>query len=362
MLFVFFDAIAVAVALLVCCNAEFVGRTLRVMDHPDNERKNHDWPTPLVGGIAIILPLLIWITGVLLAQLIPQIQALYLLLICVPAVAIVGFSDDQTPITPLSRILSLLVALGAAFVINPDLIGSSLNWGSFEPTRFPPWAYCALISLTTVGIVNAVNMADGQNGIVPSMFVIWSLCLAIVGDPLVASAAQVIAFCSAVVLVFNMRGKLFLGDCGSYGVTFALGLLLMLSYAQSRVTIETVTVWFFIPVADCLRLMITRKLEGRSPFAPDTNHFHHRLRSKLGKQYGLFAYIACVGSTSFIATAAPHFALVCIIVLTAIYFSFAWLTVPVSSQAEKTENIDQLAQDPVRKFANVISIARAESP
>ena len=350
-LLIFFDAVAFAGALLICANAQQIGHRLRVMDHPNNERKHHARSTPMVGGMAIIVPQLVWIMGVLSAGINSEIQGLYLLLVCIPVVAIVGFVDDRSPMTPLSRTLFLLLALGAAFVIYPDLIGSSLNWGSFESTGFPSWAYCALITLTTVGIVNAVNMADGQNGLVPSMFVTWSLCLVMVGDPLVASVALVIAMCSAVVLAFNLLGKLFLGDCGSYGVTFALGLLLMLTYVQGRVTIETVIVWFYIPVVDCLRVMITRKLHGHSPVEPDTNHFHHRLRSKLGKRYGLFAYIASVVSTSLIATAVPHLALVCIIVLTAIYFSFAWLTDTISSRAEKADDDERIAQDIERSFA-----------
>jgi UDP-GlcNAc:undecaprenyl-phosphate GlcNAc-1-phosphate transferase len=294
------------------------------MDHPDNERKNHSKATPLVGGIGILLPLLIWLTGALLSGVTGDRQVLSVLMIGAAGVGLVGFADDQAPITPLSRILLVLVFLGVVFLISPGLITQNLNWGSFEPTPLPGWAYCALLAVTTIGIVNAVNMADGQNGVVPSMFVVWSLCLVFVGDGLVSEIAQIVALASVVVLIFNVRGSLFLGDCGSYGVTFVLGLLALMAYAQGRVSVETITVWFFIPVVDCLRLIITRRLQGRSPVAPDNDHFHHRLQSKLGTTYGLVAYIASVGATSFIAALAPQFALVCIIVLTAIYFSFAF--------------------------------------
>jgi UDP-GlcNAc:undecaprenyl-phosphate GlcNAc-1-phosphate transferase len=356
----FLDLIVLVASLLICVNAATIGHRLAVIDHPDHVRKRHGKATPLVGGIAILLPLLLWLVGALVGNAIQQTQTLCMLLVCVSAVGIVGFADDQTPTTPLSRILMLLVVLGAAFVIDPGIIATNLNWGSFDPTPLPVSAYCALIALTTVGIVNAVNMADGQNGLVPSMFFIWAACLALVGDTLVAAASGVIALTSLVVLIFNLRGKLFLGDCGSYGVTFALGLLLMLSYSQGRVTIETVTVWFFIPVADCLRLITTRRLQGRSPVASDSDHFHHRLQSKLGTNYGLFAYIASVAGTSFVASLAPHFALVCLIALTAIYFSFAWLTDPVELQAVGANAGDGPLPDPLQGLGNVIPIASAE--
>jgi hypothetical protein len=36
---IFLAFVASATALLICLNAETLGRRLRVMDHPDNERK-----------------------------------------------------------------------------------------------------------------------------------------------------------------------------------------------------------------------------------------------------------------------------------------------------------------------------------
>src|ERR1700680_2249961 len=182
MLVAFIDVVAIAAALLICLNAETIGRRLSVMDYPDHQRKNHAQPTPLVGGIAILLPLLIWLCGGLASNILNDNQPLLVLMLCAAGVGLVGFADDQTPTTPLSRILALLVFLGVAIAIAPRLIAPSLNWGSFEPTLLPAFLYCGLIAITTVGIVNAVNMADGQDGLVPSMFVIWSSCLILAGD------------------------------------------------------------------------------------------------------------------------------------------------------------------------------------
>src|SRR5262249_21747086 len=155
-------------------------------------------------------------------------------------------------------------------------------------------AFVLLMAVSAVGVVNAVNMADGQDGLVSGMFVIWSLCLAFLGGDVVATTALVLAAISLVVLAFNLKGKLFLGDCGSYGVTFAIGLLVMTDYAEGKLSIETIGVWFFIPVMDCLRLLVTRILQGRSPAEPDRDHFHHRLEDQLGKEHGLLAYVGSV--------------------------------------------------------------------
>jgi UDP-GlcNAc:undecaprenyl-phosphate GlcNAc-1-phosphate transferase len=357
MLSIFLTLIAVFASISICVNAETIGRQIGVMDHPDSQRKTHAKPTPLVGGIGILVPLLVWLGGALASGALVLSPTVAVLMVCGAGVGLVGFADDQIPISPLSRILFLLVFLSAEFVIDPALIAPSLNWGSFEPTALTAVAYCPLLALTTVGIVNAVNMADGQNGLVPGMFIIWSLCLALVGDSLVSQVALILALVSSIVLIFNLRGRLFLGDCGSYGVTFVVGLLGMMTYAQGRITVETITVWFFIPVMDCLRLIATRRLQGRSPVAADTDHFHHRLQAKLGRNYGLVAYLAAVAGTSLIATLAPRFSLVCLIVLTAIYFSFAWLTDSAASRAKATgDGVDPDHSDLDESFANVVSI------
>jgi len=357
MLSILLGLIAAAAATVICLNAETIGRRIGVMDHPDNRRKTHAKATPLVGGIGILVPLLIWLGAALLSGAFKNSPEFSALALCAAGVGLVGFADDQTPISPLSRILLLIVFLGVEFVLDPGLIAPSLNWGSFEPTPIPPWAYCPLLALTTVGIVNAVNMADGQNGLVPSMFVVWSLCLALVGDSFVSQVALILALAGSIVLLFNLKGRLFLGDCGSYGVTFVLGLLALMAYAQGRVAIETITVWFFIPVMDCLRLIVTRRLQGRSPFACDTDHFHHRLQAKLGMTYGLVAYVASIATSSAIAAVAPRFALVCLIALTAIYFSFAWLT---DSEAARSNVAD--GSDLDESFANVVTIVTEKIP
>jgi UDP-GlcNAc:undecaprenyl-phosphate/decaprenyl-phosphate GlcNAc-1-phosphate transferase len=357
MLIIFLDVIAIAACWLICINADAIGRRLRVMDYPDRARKNHPQPTPLVGGIGILVPLLIWLAGVLVAGDVIDSRFASMLILCAAGVGLAGFADDQTSTSPLSRILSLLVFLGVAMTLAPGLIAHSLNWGSFDPTPLPPTVYAVLIALTAAGIVNAVNMADGQNGLVPSMFVIWSLCLALAGDRSVAPVAEVIAAVGAVILCYNLRGKLFLGDCGSYGVTFVLGLLALAAYAHGAISIETVTVWFYIPVVDCLRLLIVRRVQGRSPFAPDNDHFHHRLQVKLGPRYGLAAYLACVAVSSFAAVLAPRFSLVCLIVLTAIYFSFAFLT-DAAADAQQSDAVP--GNSPSPDFSNVVPLGSPE--
>ena len=333
--------VAVIVSLLVCFNAEFIGQRLGVIDQPDNRRKRHMHATPLVGGIAIILPIAIWAVGALALGAGDEARLLALILLCGAGVALVGFSDDQSSSTPFSRTLFLIIFLMIGFAIDPTLVPTVLNWGSFTPTVIHPSWFYLFMAVSVVGVVNAVNMADGQNGIVASMFVIWSLCLVLVtSDPHIATFAGMAGIASAVVLIFNLRGKLFLGDGGTYGVTFVIGLLAMSAHARGDLTIETIIVWFFVPVTDCLRLLITRFMRGDSPFVGDRDHFHHRLQDKLGHKTGLAIYVGAVGGASLVASVFPHLALVCMVGLASLYFSYAWLIDPTADLAEDEHQPD----------------------
>src|SRR5262245_48465931 len=154
MLSVFLSVIAGVFALLICLNAGTIGNRLHIMDRPDNDRKRHAKDTPLVGGVAILLPLLVWITGAIMTGLITDHGTLAALILCATGVGIVGFADDQATVAPSTRILLVLVFLALAFFIDLQLVSPTLNWGSFEPSPIPVWAYALLLGLTTVGIVN----------------------------------------------------------------------------------------------------------------------------------------------------------------------------------------------------------------
>ena len=183
-----------------------------------------------------------------------------------------------------------------------------------------------LVAVGTAGFVNSVNMADGQDGCVAGMFVIWATCIIVSGGDSISDLAAILLVTSLAVLAFNLGGNVFLGGAGAYGVTFVFGLLILDLHNSWGVSAETIMVWFFIPIVDCLRLMISRPLHGRSPFDGDRDHFHHRLHDRFGKGPGLAVYLGLVAATSLLATLAPDLAPACLGVLALAYGGLMWLT------------------------------------
>jgi UDP-GlcNAc:undecaprenyl-phosphate GlcNAc-1-phosphate transferase len=339
---------AVLATLAVCLNAEAIGRWVGVMAIPDGQRRTHKMATPQVGGVAVLSGFGLWVVGSLAAAH-SQDAILLVVLLAAGGLGLVGFVDDRHEVPPVMRILLLLVFLATAFALDPGLISSSLHWYSFGDVAVPGWVYVPLMAATAIGLVNSVNMADGQNGLVGSMFVVWSACLSIVSHGTLAAMAEVLCATSIVFLAFNLKGKIFLGDCGSYGVTFAIGLMVTLAHARNEVSLETVIVWFFIPVVDCLRLMISRPLRGRSVFHGGRDHFHHRLIDSIGRPLSVTVYIAAVAASSIGATLAPRFSLVWLCALSGFYFSFANLTDRNVGLEDGAESPDAVTEGSARK-------------
>lgn len=272
-------AFAAVAAFVICLAAGPLARALGVMDIPDGDRKLHSAPTPEVGGVAVGLPLLV-VLGSL--AVVTQFTPLYgVLTAAIAASLVLGFIDDRRHVRPAVRLLlSVTVALAVLYFVPAERV-SFFHFTFLDVAVFPStWVAVTFTVLCIVGLQNALNMADGKNGLAVGLLLIWSALMLGYAPAHVVPALSALIGALAVVFVFNARGRLFLGDAGTYGLSVAVAFLALHVYGTEFVTLsaDIVALWFLIPVADALRLMVTRSLTGRSPFSADRRHFHHILQ------------------------------------------------------------------------------------
>ena len=313
---------APTLAILISLNAARLAELLGVMDHPDAERKRHAKATPLIGGIAILVPLFLWCAAAPILGHGVDRQLVLCILLCGAGATLVGFADDQTPMSPLSRLLFLFLLSSIALVFNPDLLPTQISWGQVYIVHLAPWFAFAFVVVALSGFVNAVNMADGQDGIAIGMFVIWALCLTIHASGSAQGVSLILLETALIAFAFNLKGRAFLGDSGSYGVSFVIGILAIQAHNYGGVKAEVITVWFFVPIVDCLRLMTMRLVSGQAPFGSGRDHFHHRLEARVGKTFGLALYLGAIGVASIAATLYPWLSTFAMIALGAFYVTF----------------------------------------
>jgi len=271
---------------------------LGVVDNPGSqEHKSHAAPTPLVGGLAALPPAI----AILLLQFfqgeMPSTHAGSYLALAFATLAslIVGFLDDRRHIPALIRLIICTGIFGVAISISPDFVVSALDLRGISLKvelgllAIPFSVFCLLT------FQNAVNMADGRNGLVCGVVMIWLLALLSYGwHPLTLVIAS-LAIGLFIVLCANLAGKLFLGDAGTYGIGAFVGLAAIWVH-RSNIGLQTidVVIMFMIPLLDMARLFVFRLAKSRHPFSPDHAHLHHHLDRSFGWTYGRQIYYALV--------------------------------------------------------------------
>ena len=283
---------------LVVIFCDKIALRLGVVDHPGaQEHKSHAAPTPLVGGIVVLPPAI----AILLLQCFQEGMssthaASYLALaFATLSSMIVGFIDDRRHIPALLRLIICSGIFGVSISFRPDFVVSALDLQglSFKIElgllAIPFSVFCLL------AFQNSVNMADGRNGLVGGVVIIWLLALLSYGWHPLTLAMVSLTIGLFIALGANLGGRLFLGDAGTYGIGAFVGLATIWIH-RSNIGLHTidVVIMFMIPVLDMARLFVLRIFHGRHPFSADHNHLHHYLDRSIGWTYGRKIYYALV--------------------------------------------------------------------
>lgn len=295
-------------AMLVGLNARYLGRRLGLLDFPDRAggRKRHRHVTPLLGGTAVLVPVILVLFAMSLGfGATPGDMAKDMAIIGALAAIFygVGVTDDRFELSPRFRLVVGILAFSVGMIMVPSLELQTLRFALSDNPRGPmlviplPYIGTVFTLVCMVGLLNAINMADGKNGLVIGLSLIWTGMMSLYAPAFLQGVLLVLAATLSVALYFNLRGRFFLGDGGSYGLSALLGTLAIYIYnlEDSALTAGAIAVWFLVPVLDCLRLIIVRILKGRSPFSGDRDHLHHHLGYLLGWPNGLLVYWLMVG-------------------------------------------------------------------
>lgn len=287
------------ITFVLCLRAREISLALGIMDTPD-ERKHHRVATPLMGGVALQIGFIpVALALVYFTTPIGFRGSLLLCLACIAAITMVGLADDRHTLSARNRLLVTFVVFGAAALVDPLFNVRILNFEIFD-LEFglgAGWLAVIFTVVCCVGLLNAVNMADGKNGLVIGLCLGWTALLAVRAPAPLQPMLALLASMLVVLMLFNLRGRLFLGDGGAYGIATAIGMLAIAiynspgSHAGRAVSADELMLLFCVPVIDSFRLTFVRMLRGQSPMAADRDHLHHHLQNWFGWPTGLIVYL-----------------------------------------------------------------------
>jgi UDP-GlcNAc:undecaprenyl-phosphate/decaprenyl-phosphate GlcNAc-1-phosphate transferase len=300
MMHVFALLLGLGAAFAVSLNARALALRFGLMDMPDpvGGRKRHDIATPLVGGLAVISSTVTILVAVAWIGQGSGGLALHLgwMAFAVGTMFAIGLIDDRFGLSPRLRLVVAVLVFGVAALSAPDLALSYLRFSWLDTPVFLGGLGVAFTILCLVGLLNAVNMADGKNGVVIGFSLIWTIFLSAYAPPPLMPVLLALGAGLTVIFIFNLKGRLFLGDGGSYGLSCLFGLLFIyvFNFSFDRLTADMVALWLAVPVLDCIRVMLMRIANKRSPFAGDRDHLHHYLHRTLPWGWGLSLYLGLV--------------------------------------------------------------------
>jgi UDP-GlcNAc:undecaprenyl-phosphate GlcNAc-1-phosphate transferase len=281
---------SIAVALIVTIAFMFALRPLAkrvgLVDRPGG-RKLHTGDIPIIGGIAMFYGIFsgLSILGLDLNFLLSIVIASFLLVI-------IGLIDDKYSLPAAAR-MTTQVAVVLIMIYGADLyladMGNPFGFGLIMTGPF----MLIFTMLVTLTMINAYNMIDGIDGLAGSLTLVALVSVAAVAgiNSQAGAVALVIAASTFGFLLFNFPVKWnrpvrsFMGDAGSTMLGFAVvWVTLGVTQGEARVISPVHALWFAaVPIFDCFSCFVRRSLQGKSPFTPGRDHFHHiLLRSGFG--------------------------------------------------------------------------------
>lgn len=250
-----------------------------LLDRPAG-RKDHSAPTPSTGGIAMLAGTLIIST--VFGEWTPHN---HYFMVGATLLVLIGVLDDLHDLRWYYRIVTQcasvwVMTIGGTAVhhIGPIIGVEATGMGALS-TPFTIFA--------TVGLINAINMTDGVDGLAGGV-VLATLCMLDVAAIYSGNFTLIIwlsIFAGAVMgfLMLNMRfpwqqrARVFMGNAGSalLGLVVAWASFRLTQNYRHPVT-PILAPWLVsTPLIDCVSLMAHRIALGKSPFRADHDHMHH---------------------------------------------------------------------------------------
>ncbi len=266
-------------------------------------RKIHERSTPLLGGLAVLVAFIAALTANMI------LDREYLFLLAGSAVvALVSLIDDWKGLSA-----RLKLAVQVAVVI-------ALIYGGVVLELFPvktTWGYalnCLFTILWIVGITNAMNFADGMDGLAAGLGAIVSFFLGIAAfqthQPLMGWVALAMLGSCLGFLPYNFRPRgqafIFLGDAGSIFIGFTLAALAVKgewSDSNPIVSFAAPVLIFWVLIFDMSYITVERVVTGKVKSFREwidyvgKDHMHHRFFAVLGDRRKVVLFIYLVSAT-----------------------------------------------------------------
>lgn len=250
-----------------------------VLSYPSN-RCAHKEATPLGGGISIVVTLMSMFVYAGLSELMSWQE---ILAIALPGclVATIGFLDDHRSLQIRYRLFAHFCAANLAVFLLPSF--PVIQFGSITLTS--PVLLHMLIVIGLVWLLNLYNFMDGIDGIASceAISILFSAAIIIYFSNETYWSQILMWICAPIggFLLWNWPpAKIFMGDVGSGFLGVSIGIIALLTSADSVLTIWSWIILLGVFVSDATWTLLIRIVTGQKWHQPHNTHTYQILARK----------------------------------------------------------------------------------
>ena len=271
---------------------------------PD-ERRVHERPTPVLGGLAMYLGFL---AGMAAATQVPQFDPVFssnseplAIVLGATVIFVVGVVDDLREVSPPAKMSGQVLAGSTLAFLGVTMLFFRVPFDGIVSLS-PDMAFFLTV-LWVVGMVTAVNWVDGLDGLAAGIVGIAAAAFALYGDRLFSrgllpnDAASISPLLAVIVLgiclgflPWNFHpAKIFMGESGASLLGLLMAASTLLVGGQTAESVSGSTYFFFaplfipivilgVPIFDTAFAIVRRASKRQSAAKADRDHLHHRLQ------------------------------------------------------------------------------------
>ncbi|MDV3428755.1 MAG: undecaprenyl/decaprenyl-phosphate alpha-N-acetylglucosaminyl 1-phosphate transferase [Bacillota bacterium] len=253
---------------------------LDIIDVPKDERRVHNRPIPLIGGLAIYISftVMLIVTGIFTKEKLA-------ILIGETIILIGGLLDDKYDLKPIQKLIFqisgalVLIFMGVEISLLTNPFTKYISFMNLEK-----WLSIPVTLFWIVGVTNAFNLIDGLDGLSSGLALISSVSMLIVsmitGRDESVLLNSILSGAILGFLPYNFNpASIFLGDTGAQLLGFLLSSIAIIGAVKSAtaITLAVPIIVLGVPIYDTAFAIIRRKINGKPIMQADKGHIHHRL-------------------------------------------------------------------------------------
>jgi UDP-GlcNAc:undecaprenyl-phosphate/decaprenyl-phosphate GlcNAc-1-phosphate transferase len=301
--YILITAIAAVVTAAFIPVCRVLARHVGAMAVPDGFRRTHAETTPLLGGVAMCLGVVISLTA---ALFLPQFQGIFRsseplgIALAAVIITIVGVIDDIFEISAPSKLIGMVIAGAALYLLGVVMYYVRIPFVGI--LSISPDFVLLLTVLWVIGMANAINLIDGLDGLAAGIVGISAAAFFLYADRLFKAgllpgdsigplvAAITVGICVGFLPWNFSPARIFMGDAGAQllGLLLAASTMVVGGRADPSTSFQGQTYFFVaplfipfiilaVPMFDTALAIVRRTVSRRSPALADRHHIHHRL-------------------------------------------------------------------------------------